>query len=152
MKKKIVSLVICMCMMISMSSVVLAAEAEQNNNGEVVYYEMMDNLVQPRWSYAAGATAALSIKNGTATMSYDCTGISGKCTKIVADAYLQKWTDGYTTIWSTSHTAYGTYGGWEDYYSSCARGYTYRLKVKYYVYNGSAYETFTIYSNVITYN
>lgn len=152
MRKRIISFALCVIMLFSMTTPSMAAEAQMDENGEVVYYEMMDNLVQPRWSYAATASAALSIQGGTATMSYDCTGITGKCTKIVANAYLQKWTDGYTTIWSTSHTAYGTYGGWEDYYSSCARGYTYRLKVKYYVYNGSAYETFTIYSNVITYN
>ena len=80
-----------MCIMLfSMTTPSMAAEAQMDENGEVVYYEMMDNLVQPRWSYAATASAALSIQGGTATMSYDCTGITGKCTKIVANAYLQK--------------------------------------------------------------
>ena len=151
-KKRILAIVLSMIMLISMALPTMAAEAEVDENGDAIYYEVMDNLVQPRWSYAATASAALSIKSGTATMSYDCTGITGKCTKIVANAYLQRWESGYTTIWSTSHTAYGTYGSWEDYYSPCATGYTYRLKVKFYVYNGTAYETFTIYSNVITYN
>lgn len=152
MKKKFLAFLLCVIFLISMAMPTVAAEVQVDENGEAVYYEMMDNLVQPRWSYAASAGAALSIQGGTATMSYHCTGITGKCTKIVANAYLQRWTDGYTTIWSTSHTANGTYGSWEDYYSTCARGYTYRLKVKFYVYNGSAYETFTVYSNVITYN
>ena len=141
-----------MVMLLGMAMPTMAAEAEIDENGDAVYYEAMDNVVQPRWSYAATATAGLSIVGGKATMSYSCSGIPGKCTKIVANAYLQRWEGGYTTIWSTSHTAYGTYGAWTDYYSPCATGYTYRLKVKFYVYNGSAYETFTVYSNVITYN
>lgn len=151
-KKRILAIILSMVMLLGMAMPTMAAEAEVDENGEAVYYEAMDNLVQPRWSYAATATAGLSIVGGKATMSYSCSGIPGKCTKIVANAYLQRWESGYTTIWSTSHTAYGTYGSWEDYYSTCARGYTYRLKVKFYVYNGTAYETFTVYSNVITYN
>ena len=151
-RKKFIAFILSTIMLFSLAMPTMAAEAQQDENGEAVYYEMMNNLIEPRWSYTATASAALSIRNGTATMSYDCAGIAGKCTKIVANAYLQKWTDGYTTIWSTSHTVNGTYGAWTDYYSPCSTGYTYRLKVKYYVYNGSAYETFTIYSNTFTYN
>ena len=50
MKKRLIAFVLSMVMLLGMAMPTMAAEAEVDENGEAVYFEAMDNLVQPRWS------------------------------------------------------------------------------------------------------
>lgn len=120
---------------------------EDNWGAEDDYYiEGTPNL--SRWSYTSSVSEGLSISSsGTATMSSIVTGYQDLTTKIVIFFDLQKYDDG---MWKQVKTYRDTTNGWhtveEHVYSGLDKGYTYRLRCKYYVYSGSSYDYFVRYT------
>ena len=105
-----------------------------------------------RWSYTNYTTQAISIKNGTATVTASVTGYQNVATKVVMYMYLQQSKNGgWTNLTSYTHTFNKSYGAAEHYYSTCPRGYTYRLRCSYYLYSGSQYEHIIAYSSNYSY-
>lgn len=154
MKKWIaVLLVVMMCFGFSVS-----AFAEENiepvdNNDYSWELEGLDGTPSvARWSYTNCTTQGMSIKNGTATVTASVTGYQGVATKVVMYMYLQQSKNGgWTNLTSYTHTFNTYYGDAEHYYSTCPKGYTYRLRCSYYVYSGSQYEHIIAYSNNYSY-
>lgn len=154
MKKWIaVLLVVMMCFGFSVS-----AFAEENiepvdNNDYSWELEGLDGTPSvARWSYTNCTTQGMSIKNGTATVTASVTGYQGVATKVVMYMYLQQSKNGgWTNLTSYTHTFNTYYGDAEHYYSTCPKGYTYRLRCSYYVYSGSQYEHIIAYSSNYSY-
>ncbi len=106
-----------------------------------------DEIVQPMYSYVSSYSTELTISGGTATCKAKITGISGTTTKLVAEMTLQKksgllgWDDvetWKTTVITNSLSSTKT--------KSVSSG-TYRVKVKFTAYSGTASESFTKYSS-----
>lgn len=105
-----------------------------------------------RWSYTSSTSQNLSISSGTATMTLSVIGYSGVTTKIKVITDLQKYSDG---TWKKVKTYMDTVNSWymakQHTHSGLPKGYKYRLRCQYYVYNGTNYEYFILYSNEVSY-
>ena len=153
MKKRIVKiLALTLVFVLSFGNTVLASDNtvtrdDFSSDEEYYYVEGTPNL--SRWSYTSSVSEGLSISsNGTATMSAIVTGYQDLTTKIVIFFDLQKYSDG---AWKLVKTYRDTTNGWftleEHSYSGLDKGYTYRLRCKYYVYSGSSYDYFVRYTD-----
>ncbi len=144
MRKKIfviLSVILIMSMSMSMGSF-----AQTNQTSQ----EMSDLA---RWSYTNSVSQYLNISSsGTATMTVSVTGYKGTTTKIKVVIDLLKYSGG---TWKKVKTYMDTFNTWygakEHTYSGLDKGYTYRMKCTYTVYNGSNYEYFILYSNQDSY-
>ncbi|WP_410068679.1 hypothetical protein [Ruminococcus sp.] len=92
----------------------------------------------------------MSISNKTATCKSTVRGISGTTTKIVITQTLQKKNG---SSWNKYSSWTKTFNSWYAIYSNSKESLssgTYRVKTVAKVYNGSAYETITIYSKTVS--
>lgn len=154
MKKWIsVLLVVIMCFSISITSFAVEDIDPVDNNDYSWELENIDGTPSlARWSYTSTTTQAISIKNGTATITASVDGYQNIATKVVMYMYLQQSKNGgWTNLTSYTHTFNTYHGEAEHYYSTCPKGYTYRLRCSYYVYSGSQYEHIIAYSNNYSY-
>ena len=146
-------LVMIMCFTFSISAFAEGNIEPVDNNDYSWELENLDGTPSlARWSYTSTTTQAISIKNGTATVTASVEGYQGIATKVVMYMYLQQSKNGgWTNLTSYTHTFNNYYGAAEHYYSTCPKGYTYRLRCSYYVYSGSQYEHIIAYSNNYSY-
>lgn len=154
MKKWIaVLLVIVMCFGMSITTFAEENTDPVDNNDYSWELEGLDGTpLLTRWSYTDHTSQGISIKNGTATVTAAVVGYQGVATKVVMYMYLQQSKNGgWTNLTSYTHTFNNYHGAAEHYYSTCPRGYTYRLRCSYYVYSGSQYEHIIAYSNNYSY-
>ena len=132
MRKKIfviLSVILIMSMSMSMGSFAQTTQTSQ---------EMSDLA---RWSYTNSVSQNFSINSsGTAKMTVSVTGYKGTTTKIKVVIDLLKYSGG---TWKKVKTYMDTFNTWygakEHTYSGLDKGYTYRMKCTYTVYNGSNY-------------
>ena len=131
--KKIVALLLCAVLMCSVLP----------STGAAVVPE--DSTVQPMYKYTASATTNLVISGTTAYCKAALIGYSGTTTKVSIAMTLQKkswltWNDVET--WKITTNSYQT----SFSKSRTIDSGTYRVKVVYVAYSGTASETFTRYS------
>lgn len=143
--KKLVSFILTVSLCMGFSFTAFAQEdinAEDTNDysWELENIDGTESLL--RWSYTNYTDQGLSINSsGKATMFASVKGYSGTTTKIIMYMYLQQYKNGgWTNLTSTQDTIYSSSGSKQHYYSTCAKGYTYRLRCSYYVYSGNNYE------------
>ncbi len=137
MLKKVISLMLAVCVVFSMGISVIAVG---NDNGIASYY-----------LYTYDATSKLSISNKTASCKSVLTGLS-TATKITATQYLEKkngskWgaVSGGTWSDSTNKNSLTMSNSKSDLSSG-----TYRLRTVFKVYSGVSYETFEKTSSEVT--
>ena len=126
-----------MCIGFSMSACADDGVDYEDNNDYSHELEGLDGTPSlSRWTYTSSTTQAISINSsGTATVTASVTGYYDKAVKVVMYMYLQRSTDsGWTNLASYQHTFNSYHGAAEHYYSTCAKGYNYRLRCSYYVY------------------
>ena len=110
-----------------------------------------EEIVQPMYNYVSNYSTTLSISGGTATCKASITGYTGTTTKVAIEMTLQKksglfsWDDVET--WKSS---INTYTLTSTKTKSVGSG-TYRVKVKFTAYSGTASESFTKNSSTKTY-
>ena len=148
-----VLLVVVMCFSLSMTAFAEDDIEPVDNNDYSWELENLDGTPSlARWSYTSSTSQGISINNGTATVTAAVTGYQSKATKVVMYMYLQQSKNGgWTNLTSYTHTFNNYYGAAEHYYSTCPKGYTYRLRCSYYVYSGSQYEHIIAYSSNYSY-
>lgn len=92
------------------------------------------DVVQPRWTYLSSVSAALQI-NGLGIASCSGQALVTSSNRIAVYVTLQQYTDsGWVTLRSWSATGKTTTMAGGQY--AVARGYTYRVNVTAYVYDG----------------
>lgn len=141
--KKIISVMLCMCIVFLSFSV--GAFAEEDNNSDGVYFDesgvteedpiRYDLIgIQPRWNYVSSATLDLSYSNPHAVCYVYISGYS-TCTKITGDMILyRKDGSSYTKLvtWAGMTTTSSILSREREW--AVLRGYTYKL-----VFTGTAY-------------
>ncbi len=134
MKKKAISLLLVLVMLLGMSVSAYALEKPEFEEPEI----------QPLYTYAESCSAALTISGDTAYTSAKLTGKT-TVTKIEITMTLQKKTLWW---WSDSKTWNTTVSGSSATLSKTASigGGTFRVKAVCKVYSGSASESITVYS------
>jgi len=152
MKKRLVSLLLCMTLLMTISSSVYASQIEDNNDYAEEEYAMEGTPSWLRWSNVALASAVFGASNGTAKAASDVLGYS-KVTKIVVYTYFQKKVNG---SWENlSYVIDSKSGNFIDVSRSTSsgivKGYTYRARIRIYAYVGATYELVTIHSNESSY-
>jgi len=134
MKKRIVSLVIAVIMLLSCAAVSQAAVVDGGAT------------VQPMYNYTSTTTTNLNISSGVASCRSYIMGYNGTTTKIEITMTLQKktllWWSTVETWTTTVNSYYGSFNK-----SISVGGGTYRVKAVYKVYSGSNSETITDYSS-----
>ncbi len=137
--KKLLAIVICICIVLSASTPFAFASAG-------------DNLViEPMAENYGTATAELMINSGTAYCSTIVDGISGKTTKIMVRMYLQEYSgSSWRTIdnWTTTKSVMSLIF---EKTAAVASGESYRVKADITVYAGIERESITKYSSVVNY-
>lgn len=111
---------------------------------------VIENEVEPCYSYTNSVSSSLSISGTTATMTSKVSGKSS-ATKIYITQYLQKKSGSSWTQVGAGHTGvyYSTSATMTNTVNSLSSG-TYRVKTVAKVFNGNAYEIVTHYSNSTT--
>lgn len=137
--KKWLALILMTLMCVGFSMSVSADEGgdyEDNNDYSHELEGLEGTPSLGRWTYTSSTSQGLSISSsGTATMTASVNGYRDKAVKIVMYMYLQRSTDsGWTNLVSYTDTVYDYSALKEHYYSTCAKGYNYRLRCSYYVY------------------
>lgn len=134
MKKRILLMALAFVMLVSMVPNAFAASAEPE--------------IMPMFNYTLDYEALLSISGGTASCRATLDGIPGTTTRINAEMILQKkGLFGWSEAWSST---YGIYTHTLDHTETASVGNgTYRLKVVFTVYSGTASETITAYSSEV---
>lgn len=138
MRKKIISVFMIMVLLFSFS---VSASAATNNS-----------QITPQYLYTNQIITNISIdSNGTANILAKATGFPGKTTQIKIFAYLQQYKNGtWTNIKSWSQTTSSANNTLQKS-NTVTKGYSYRVKGSYYVYEESEYENIVKYSSVISY-
>lgn len=154
--KKLIPLMLILIMSFVMSLNVFAAEEdyiEDNNDYSHELIGLEGTESKERWDYTNTTNQACSVSNGRAIINAGVWGYNGKTTKIVMHMYLQQSKDGsaWTNLASFTDTSNTYYITKEHYYSTCPKGYTYRLRCSYYVYAGDKYEHIIAYSSNFKY-
>lgn len=124
MGRKIVSVIIMLCMLLSLSCPVYAYEES----------DIFPLTVEPRNTNVKYSTLSLSISSGTAYCNASVTGYSTNTSHVSIYMYLQKYTNGSWTTYNSWNTYANNYYVNLNKQSSVSRG-TYRLKVSYYAEN-----------------
>ncbi len=134
MQKRILSVVLMLVLMASMAANTFALSNETK--------------IMPCYNYTSECSSTLSISGGTATCKAYLKGYSGTTTRINAEMILQKkGLFGWSEAWSYT---YGIYTHTLDHTETVSvGGGTYRLKVVFTVYSGTASETITAYSSEV---
>lgn len=130
-------LIALMCVGFSMSVCAdEVADYEDNNDYSHELEGLEGTPSLSRWTYTSHTSQGVSINSsGKATMTAGVTGYQDKAVKVVMYMYLQRSTDsGWTNLVSYTDTFNSYYALAEHYYSTCAKGYNYRLRCSYYVY------------------
>jgi len=143
MLKKIVSLLLCVVILITMS---FAASA-QTNDAQLTSDEV---IIQPYWTYINSTTTVLAINSGLASC-YGSILCYNTVDKISITLYLEKkgflglyW----STVTSWSQTVYDTFAYMSKTYNLSSSG-TYRVRAVYVAYSGSSSESHTAYSSEV---
>lgn len=138
--KKLVSLVLALCIAVCASVSAFAADKSTvQNDGIELYY-----------SYTESVTSLLSISSKTATCNSVVYGYPDKTTKITVTQELQikdgsKWVSKY----GMGKTVYATSTSFVKTYKNLDSG-SYRVKTIAKVYSGTSYETVTAYSKAVS--
>ena len=105
-------LVMIMCFTFSISAFAEGNIEPVDNNDYSWELENIDGTPSlVRWSYTDHTSQAISINNGTATVTASVTGYQDKATKVVMYMYLQQSKNGgWTNLTSYTHT-FNTYYG-----------------------------------------
>jgi|GEM_PF-1144255 len=106
-----------------------------------------------RMAFTNTTNTILGISGGQATSEGAIVGYSGITTKVTVALYLERKTasaSSWTTIASGSKTTNGHVGA-HQLITTVTKGYQYRVRAVYTAYSGSASETLTSYSGVVTY-
>ena len=135
MKKVILSVVLMFALMLSMGTGAFALANEPE--------------IMPLYNYTIDYDVALSASGSTLTGTANLTGYQGTTTQVDAVMTLQKkgllrWNDASTDY---TYTMYSYYANAQNTYTVGSG--TYRLKVVFTVYSGSASETITAYSDTL---
>lgn len=143
--KKLVAFVMTLVVCLTMLAVPAMAEEYPEEGFDFEAYEAQERIngtpKLSRWSYTSSVSQDFSIDKKEATACADVVGYKGTVTKVVFYMYIQQLNDGsWTTLDSHRYEFDSWHGAKEIYYSPCPHGYTYRLKVNYYVYSGTDYE------------
>lgn len=139
--KKILAVVLAAALLACMPGVTLAAEQAK---------EDMSGIITPMYVVISDAVCYLNITaNGTANMSASVECASG-VTKVRMVQYLQRYNGGWQTIDSWSQNYYSSSADWQE---SCSvtSGYSYRLYVYFYAYNGTVLMESTTRNSTDTY-
>lgn len=143
--KRLISLLITLCLMLCCSVTSLTASAEMVNNPEAG--------IDPQYLYTNTVSTSLS-KSGSNSIYYygKATGTSS-ATKISIYVYLQRYENG---TWGNIDTVNKSVSGKtltaSDTFSSAAKGGKYRTEAHIYVYSGSKYEYIEVFSGTMIFN
>ena len=135
--KKVISTIISVVIMLCLSLTAFAEPELQTPS---------DDDISVCYLYTDKISGTLSISNKAATCKSTVRGISGTTAKIVITLTLQKKNG---SSWNKYSSWTKTFNSWYAIYSNSKESLssgTYRVKTVAKVYNGSAYETITIYS------
>lgn len=145
MKKKVISLLICILMIAVHIPNVFAAEVTPNALPG-------GNVITPQWNYITRINPSLTVDDsGIATVYCSVTGKMGTTTRVEITAELQRYVSGrwvtirtFTAV-SNSHrvTLSETY--------SLTEGYSYRVQATVTAYSGTAAESDVVTSGVLVY-
>ncbi len=132
MLKKIISMMLCLVVIMSICSISASAS----------------DLISINYAYTYSCESNISVSNKTITAKSSVVGFNGTTTKIIIKQTLQKKTSSGT--WTSAGTASSTTNG---YRATLSKKYTglssgkYRLKSVFTVYAGNNSETITKYSS-----
>ncbi len=148
MKKRIISSLVILCLVITTASLGSAASLDNTERAYTDIEQLDVNVIQPKSMYISTTYTALSIDNNIAECYAQINGYSGITTKIEIKMTLQKR---FLLIWwnqvTWTKTIYSYKGSLlED--TSVGSG-TFRVKADYTAYSGSSSETITAYSGIV---
>lgn len=138
--RKVVALLLLMTM-ISGMSIPVSALAQP---GTLTY----DSEITPMWSMIMNVSNGLEINSGKALMFSRIAGYSGQVRSIRISAYLQRYVNGtWVTVKNWIQDYEGSSALWtKSWYVN--KGYYYRLKTYFYVYNNGSQESTVLISGV----
>ena len=132
MLKKIISMMLCLVVIMSICSISVSAS----------------DLISINYAYTRSCNSDIVVSNTTITAKSTVMGYSGKTTKIVIKQTLQKKSSSgtWTTVGTSSNTVNSHINVYSKKYTSLSSG-KYRLKSVFTVYAGNNSETITKYSS-----
>ena len=137
--KKLVSMLIILCMSFCMASATASAAVPD------------DPGISPLYLYASDVVPKV-VSTGTTSVKYYCdvTGKSGT-TQVKIYLYLEEYYNGsWRSVDTVSKTVSSRNGYVEDNYTSAVKGRKYRTYASVFVYKGTSFEHIEKYSTVIT--
>lgn len=148
MVKKILCMVMCLVMLMSLTTIAFAADSD------IALDTKETEVIQPRFNYIQSVSASIEYAgNGTVNCFAFSTGYDGLTTKMGIDVYLQKkflfWWVNTDYEWHT--LAPGHYAEIKAYYYELPSKGTYRVKAITTAYYGSVTEECEIESSQYTY-
>ncbi len=143
--KRLISLLITLCLMLCCSVTSLTASAEMVNNPEAG--------IDPQYLYTNTASTELA-KSGSKSIYYKGSASgNSSATKVSIYVYLQRYNNG---LWENVDVVNNSVSGKNltvsDTYSSAAKGGKYRTEAHIYVYSGSKYEYIEVFSGTMIFN
>lgn len=153
--KKIIGLILVLTLTMGMSVMAFAEEtdvketyAEDTNDYSHELWDLEGGEKTERWAYVSSTSQYLTIdSSGKATVTARVAGINGVY-KITLYMYLQQYKDGtWNNLASWTATENEQYILKEYTYSTCPKGYTYRLRCSAYAYKGNKFEHIIFYTS-----
>lgn len=145
MKKKVISLLICILMIAVHTPNVIAAEA-------TTYALPGGNVITPQWNYISKINPSLTVDDsGIATVYCSVTGKMGTTTRVEITAELQRYVSGRWVTVKTYTAESDSYRLTLSKTCSLTAGYNYRVQVTVTAYSGSAVESDVVTSGMVAY-
>ena len=144
--KKIILLVICLCLMSSISMEVFADQTNEEQSLE------QESIIRPYMDYIARASCFLYIdSNGKATTDCSVYGYQGITTKVTITANLQQYKGGRWVTVKTYTESVNLHRASLYETTTISKGYTYRVTAEVKAYSGSNVETRNLTSSEASY-
>ena len=145
MKKKVISLLICILMIAVHTSNVFASEATP-------YALPGGNVITPQWKYISKINPSLTVDDsGIATVHCSVTGKMGTTTRVEITAKLQRYVSGrWVTIQTFTAESDSHRVSLSKTYS-LTKGYTYRVQATVTAYSGTSVESDMVTSGTLIY-
>lgn len=145
MKKKVISLLICILMIAVHTSNVFASEATP-------YALPGGNVITPQWNYISKINPSLTVDDsGIATVYCSVTGKMGTTTRVEITAELQRYVSGRWVTIKTFTADSNSYRVTLSETYSLTAGYSYRVQATVTAYSGSAVESDVVTSGTVSY-
>ncbi|SCG84351.1 hypothetical protein DW1_2791 [Proteiniborus sp. DW1] len=144
--KKLILLMLCLCLMSSISMKVFADETNKEQSLE------QESIISPYMDYIARASCFLYIdSNGKATTDCSVYGYQGITTKVTITANLQQYKDGRWVTIKTFAESANSHRAFLYETTTISKGYTYRVTAEVKAYSSSNVETRSMTSSEAVY-